>query len=667
MKEIRENISKHVNLIILIEVLRIYDKVSKLFYPNSKKTNFSENLVFIKKYNRTQLFNCLKPKKMAKKQITEAAKNQYLQRMVELADIKKPVNESLKNSDLVDFKRAANGSAYGIVKENHHFYIKVSNKQEGSLSVADFTYIGGLPNKLKYQYGSLSEADKIRNNYLISINEASKNVKADNAKTKLVNLTESKSKKAISEVFGKEDNEAPETENPEVGDNGDAKSDIDAAAEKIPDLDAAASAEKTEPVAADVDAAAGAATDIGDAGAEAGVPDMSGDASPEAGADLGGADLGGAEAGAAELGNDPSADSNDAGSADGGDTEKVELKKIVGKIQQLASSVELTPEDTVGQLKQILAGYKGPISGLEDTEKKEIANKIMKGDDDSEQSSDADPSDALGAENGEGLGDEESKLGEADLSGFKSHIQEMGYDPSNTQAMSMMEMVGIMNSYFNKLSDNGEEADVQGLSEYMNDEIVAELAECGYGEYAEQARGLGEGGVQYGSEEPMGASIGEDGENEEGLEDGEEEIGMNSADTEGGIEGGEDEEGLEDVTAEIPTEEPAGEEGGDIETIATEPAVGAGPSGFARPADVLGAGVSSPNGSGKKSLTVDLNANVVNLTVNESNEGKLRKIVKRRIEEKMGLKQPLLNESKNSSTLLKLIDKYIEEEIKKRS
>ena len=610
---------------------------------------------------------------MAKRNITESNKEQFYQRMRQLADIHQPINEGLKNCDLIDYKRAGNGSAYAIIKENHHYYIKVSNKQDNTLNVADFTFIGGLENKLNYQYKSVSEADKNRNFYLKNINEGMASLKADNAKTRLINLNEGK---AINEEFGEEEKPEDEVAVDDAGaepesDSGDEKSDIDAAAEKIDDLDAAASAEKSEPAAdasADLGGAEDAAADLG--GADAGAPDMGGapDASADMGADAGAADLGGAEDAAGDLGG-ADAGAEDMGAdagEEGGDAEKVELKKIVGKIQQLASSVELTPEDTVGQLKQILAGYKGAISGLDDVEKKEVANKIMKGEEGGEESGEGDIEGAeAGLGDDAGLGDEQPKLGEESMSGFKAHIQEMGYDPANTQAMSMMEMVGIMNSYFNKMDGNGEEADVQGLAEYMNDEIVSELAECGYGDYATQARGLGEGSAQYGSEEPMAmdsGSMGEDGEGEDELdaEGGEEELGADA-----GIEGGEDEAGLEDVTGEIPAEEPAGEEVPQFPTGARNPAeMPAGPQSIAPAHDVLGAGV--PGGSGKKSLTVDLNANVVNLTVNETHEGKLRKVVKRRIEEKMGLKQPLLNESKDSA-LLKLIDKYIEDEIKKRS
>lgn len=624
---------------------------------------------------------------MAKKIINESSKAHFIQRMQQLADIKKPVSESINNSDLVDFKRAANGSAYAIVRENHNFYLKVSNSQNEKLNVADFAYIGGLENKLNYQYKSLSEADKNRNLLLKSINEGFKNVKADNVRTKMVVLSETSAKKgsSVNEGFGEEEGE----ESPEA-EGGDEKADIEAAASKIGDLDAAASAEKSEPAAdaapagdmggGDIEGAADAAggLDSLEAGADAG-------GTPEGGADIGGDAAGAPEGGGVEdaAGGLDAIGGGDEEGAEGGevsDGDKAEFKKLVGKVQQQASATEMTPEEAIANLKQILAGFKGAIDSLDDVQKKEIANKILKAEPDAEGEEGA-----LGGEEGIEGGEDDMKMAAEGLSGFKQHVSEMGYDPSNTSGISMSEMVGVMNSYFNKTDDSGEQPDYQGLAEFMNHDIVAELQECGYGDHAQQAQAyMGDTLAEYSSEEAVGASIGEDGEEEEGIEAGaEEEIGgeegieggaeeemgdeagaeeemgaeESPVDAEVGLGGAEDAEGMEDVTSEIPTEEP----------VAAGIAVAGGSPSVASPSiapmgDVMGAGLAG--GSSKKSVTVDLKNDTINLSVNESSEGKLRKIVKRRIEEKLGLKKPVLSES--NSPLLKLIDKYIEDEIKKR-
>ena len=97
----------------------------------------------------------------------------YYARMSKLADVKgTSVNESKTRNmgTLVDVERAANGVAYGIVKEQHKYYIKKGGLNE-NLDVADFAYIGGHGNSTDYEYGKLAEARKNRNMMLKTINE----------------------------------------------------------------------------------------------------------------------------------------------------------------------------------------------------------------------------------------------------------------------------------------------------------------------------------------------------------------------------------------------------------------------------------------------------------------------------------------------------------------
>ena len=99
---------------------------------------------------------------------------QFYKRLATLSGIA-PVNESKNETNtktLIEFERANNGTVYGIVKENHHYFIKKALVTEGDVSVTDFTYIDGIENKGEYQYNSLAEAEKQRNFYLRGINEA---------------------------------------------------------------------------------------------------------------------------------------------------------------------------------------------------------------------------------------------------------------------------------------------------------------------------------------------------------------------------------------------------------------------------------------------------------------------------------------------------------------
>lgn len=99
----------------------------------------------------------------------------FYNRLSYLAGIKKDnVNESKNTatSTLIDYKRSNDGTAFGIVKENHNYIIKKSSIKNENLSASDFAYINGYENKSRFEYKSLAEADKQRNLYIRNINEA---------------------------------------------------------------------------------------------------------------------------------------------------------------------------------------------------------------------------------------------------------------------------------------------------------------------------------------------------------------------------------------------------------------------------------------------------------------------------------------------------------------
>ncbi len=97
----------------------------------------------------------------------------FYKRLRELGHVDAPAKStSLDSLTLVEYSRANDGSALGIIKENDSFYIKSSNVKGDKIDVSDFTYIGGLENKLKYKFHSLSEAIKSRNFYVSNLNES---------------------------------------------------------------------------------------------------------------------------------------------------------------------------------------------------------------------------------------------------------------------------------------------------------------------------------------------------------------------------------------------------------------------------------------------------------------------------------------------------------------
>ncbi len=82
-----------------------------------------------------------------------------------------PINEGISRSTVELTKIGPDGKAYGIVRENHEYYIKVSDKTS-NITVEDFKYIGGLQNKKSEAYSSYAKATKHLNLKFNSICES---------------------------------------------------------------------------------------------------------------------------------------------------------------------------------------------------------------------------------------------------------------------------------------------------------------------------------------------------------------------------------------------------------------------------------------------------------------------------------------------------------------
>lgn len=88
-----------------------------------------------------------------------------------MSKINPTINESKSNSVLEISKKGPDGKVYGIVRENHKYYLKVAENKK-NLTVNDFQYIGGLKNKEDYVYESYSKATKQLKLKFISLAEA---------------------------------------------------------------------------------------------------------------------------------------------------------------------------------------------------------------------------------------------------------------------------------------------------------------------------------------------------------------------------------------------------------------------------------------------------------------------------------------------------------------
>lgn len=96
--------------------------------------------------------------------------NEKLNRMRELMG-GAPLNEDIKNSVVELTKLGPDGKVYGVVREGHNYFIKVTDKKSNILT-EDFNYIGGLMNKTSEVYPTYAKAIKHLNLKFMSLNEA---------------------------------------------------------------------------------------------------------------------------------------------------------------------------------------------------------------------------------------------------------------------------------------------------------------------------------------------------------------------------------------------------------------------------------------------------------------------------------------------------------------
>ena len=95
-----------------------------------------------------------------------------LDRIKDLMGKMSTLNESTSTSEVDNVKRGANGVIYGIVRENHSYFIKTTEKTSGTILAEDFNYIGGLQNKNSERYDSYAEALKQLNLKFDMLNES---------------------------------------------------------------------------------------------------------------------------------------------------------------------------------------------------------------------------------------------------------------------------------------------------------------------------------------------------------------------------------------------------------------------------------------------------------------------------------------------------------------
>ena len=97
-----------------------------------------------------------------------------LNRIKDLMGRMNTLNESNSFSELELIKKGPNNIVYGIVRENHSYFIKTTEKTYGTFLAEDFNYVGGLRNKYdkSERYGSYAEALKHLNLKFDMLNES---------------------------------------------------------------------------------------------------------------------------------------------------------------------------------------------------------------------------------------------------------------------------------------------------------------------------------------------------------------------------------------------------------------------------------------------------------------------------------------------------------------
>jgi len=421
---------------------------------------------------------------MKKKYTSE---DSYYARMNNLAGVKKTqVNESGTRNmgTLIDIERAANGVAYGIVKEQHKYYIKKGGLNE-NLDAADFAYIGGLGNVTDYEYSKLAEARKNRNMMLKTINEGLevKPMKSVGKKTMII--------------------------------EGKAEQEIEKADSKLGDLDAATDAAAAPPPAPEIPADDGAAEmdagleAMGDAEADAGGAEL--DAGIEATADgdpeLGDAEMGAGDAeiagGDAEMGADPLGDevpADDGMGSDSGEEVAVEdpetemereIVKMLGKVTNNIRKTELTDSQVKSYVNTFLSAFKDKFPDIDIEDRKEMAEKITKvvppeDIEDLEQSvEDAEGMDAeiTATEPEEEVAEQQC----AECGGFAQYAESRGYNADSIKECGEEEMTNMVSGYANAHGEGQNDGDFKAVALFITPEILEKLrGEYGHDEYANQ-------------------------------------------------------------------------------------------------------------------------------------------------------------------------------------
>jgi len=382
------------------------------------------------------------------------------QRMLDLAGVKNSLKEEKRGlGDLVDYKRGADGVAYGIIKENHHYFLKKSSVSTEP-DVADFAYIGGLENITNFRFNRLAEADKNRNMILHNINEAFEGKPLISQKKKAIKgkLTEG------------------------------AEEEIAAAEDTLGDVEVAVEKEKAAEVPVDVPVDEPLDVDALDVSEPAGGGEMPVDG-PPMDEPAGGGEMpvdGPPMDEPAGDGEEPVGDA-EMDDLEGGDVNN-EIKKYIGKAGQLAAGADLDKGTIEQQIAEFLGYYKDKLAdpALFDVgDRKELAKKEIVNVEQEEGDAEAElEKDALEAEPepemvAEPEVEPEMEMAEertCDECGFAKFAESKGYDAQSLYEASLEEKADLCSSYAMENEQLSEE-DYQSMATIADGGVMESLKE----------------------------------------------------------------------------------------------------------------------------------------------------------------------------------------------
>ena len=652
-----------------------------------------------------------------KKHTSEEAQSARMRNLAGVKDTS--VNES-KNytlGTLIDFERAADGVAYGIIKEQHKYYIKKGGLNE-SLNVEDFAYIGGLSNVTEFQYSKLAEAKKNRNFLLQTLNEGNTaKVNPNGSITEKKKLNEDKVSQEIqgaeAEMGELEAATAAAKAEPEVAPEDEMQAGLDA--EVAPEVAPEAGAEEVpaEEVPAEVapegEVSAGDEALAGDVGAED--LGLDADASTDTdGIDVDSLDVSGEEGGDAEA---VAPDADAEGEISAGDTEEKEsLSDLQSQVQTIAGEIKnssLEDSELTWLLKNFVRGFIPDA----DEEGNPDANKMIKISDDDRQEVSKWILDVVPAEDKEDLGqnvedttiepdpaeptpEPEMEVAEqqcAECGGFAQYAESRGYTAESIMECGEEEMTNMISGYANAHGEGQNDGDFKAIAILITPEIIEKLkGEYGHDDFANQVEPfstemneaqLAEKQLKvnemFGVNEEEGIPV-DSVEVQPMMEEKaiEEDVNIKVVEKQGKklsaekapeVEMKEADEKEGDVIDDIDVAGPAevADDSDDIEAAIGSPSEEEPLDLTKREepempiisgVDSMGGGVVKPDGA--EITTVEVTKDAVSVTLSES-ETKLRKYIRNRLQEHAGMKKPSLNESKKSPTLAKL-DRIIDKQ-----